>query len=69
MAGISFQFWGPGPHWMYHQMGQDVVVAVYELNGTMEQIEGCIIKVGWGSVEVTLPAGAGGNGCRVVVVG
>lgn len=54
---------------MYHQMGQDVVVAVYELNGTMEQIEGCIIKVGWGSVEVTLPAGAGGNGCRVVVVG
>ena len=68
MAGVSSHFWGYGPHFLYHGLGQEVVVAVYDLV-TGEQIEGCIIKAWYGNVEVMLPNGSGSSGCRVVVVG
>ncbi len=68
MAAISQQYWGVGPHWLYHGLGNEVVVGVYDqMSG--EVIEGCIVKIMWGNVEVMLPANAGPQGCRVVVVG
>jgi hypothetical protein len=69
MPAASSQFWGYGPHFLHHNMGQDVVVAVYDL-ATGESIEGCIVKSWYGNVEVTLPNGSvGSSGCRIVVVG
>lgn len=69
MPGVSSQFWGYGPHFLYHGLGQDVVVAVYDLS-TGESISGCIVKCWFGHVEVTLSNGSvGSSGCRIVVVG
>lgn len=67
MTARSNTFWGLGPHVVYHDLGQDIVVAVYD-SGNGEQIEGAIIKAWYGWVEVLLPSGTS-NGCRVVVVG
>lgn len=69
MAAASSQFWGYGPHFLYHSLGQDVVVAVYDLQ-TGESVDGAVIKSWYGYVEVTLRNGSiGSSGCRIVVVG
>lgn len=67
MAARTMSFWGPGPHVLYHDMGQDVIAAVYD-QGSNEQVIGATIKCWWGSVEVILPV-SNPNGYRVVVVG
>lgn len=67
MAATSQTFWGVGSHTLYHEFGDEVVVAVYDSN-SREQIEGAIIKIWYGYVEVLLPT-TPLNGCRVVVVG
>lgn len=68
MPAATGNFWGVGPHTVYHGFGQDVVVAVYDA-GTREQIEGAIIKNWWGYVEILLPVAVPVNGCLVVVLG
>jgi hypothetical protein len=68
MAAASGQFWGMGPHALYHSLGPDVVVAVYDV-GTGEMISGCIVKCWYGHTEVSLPYGGTSSGCRIVVVG
>lgn len=67
MAGMSSQYWGPGPHFVYHQFGPDVVVGVYDIP-TGENLPHSV-KAQYSWVEVTLPGGLGFNGVRIVVVG
>lgn len=67
--GVSSQFWGYGPHFLYHNLGPDVVVGVYDLT-TGQSIEGFFVRALYNYVEVTLPNGSvGSGGCRIVVVG
>lgn len=63
----SGNFWGVGPHTIYHGFGQEAIVAVYDMN-SREQIDGAVIKNWWGYIEVLLPSNPV-NGCTIVVVG
>lgn len=67
MAVMTSNFWGIGPHTLYHGFGQDVVIGVYDA-GSREEIKEAIVKNWWGSVEVTLPYPPV-NGCLIVVIG
>lgn len=67
MAAKSQTFWGAGPHFLYHELGEEVVVAIYD-SVSREQIEGSIVKSRYGHIEVLLPTSTL-NGCLVVVVG